>query len=178
MTAALSVLVVSIVTDFDIRPFEWGDIPQITAIYRHEVLHNTATFDTEPPSESQMAAGKFGPMLELGHPVYVAVRDGDLLGYAYASFYRPRAAYRFACEDTIYCAPEAQRLGVGTALMQTVIDRARAFGFKQMLGVIAAESTGSIRLHEKLGFATVGRYEAVGFKFDRWLDVVHMQKAL
>lgn len=164
-------------TDVEIRPFEWGDIPQIAGIYRHEVLHNTATFDTEPLSEAQLAA-KFGPMLEMGHPLYVAVSDGDLLGYAYASVYRPRLAYRFTCEDTVYCAKEAQGQGVGTALLETVIDRARAFGFKQMLGVITGESTGSIRLHEKLGFRTVGTYEAIGFKFDRWLDVVHMQKAL
>ena len=164
-------------TDFDIRPLEWGDIPQITAIYRHEVLHNTATFDTEPLSESQMAA-KFGPMLELAHPVYVAVSDGDLLGYAYASVYRPRLAYRFTCEDTVYCAKDAQGQGVGTALMETIVDRARAFGFKQMIGVITAESKGSLRLHEKLGFRVVGNCEAVGFKFDRWLDIVHMQLAL
>jgi len=165
------------VTDFDIRPFEWADIPQITAIYRHEVLHNTATFDTEPLSESQMAA-KFGPMLEMGHPLYVAVHEDDLLGYAYASVYRPRLAYRFTCENTVYCAPEAQKMGVGTALMETIIDRSRAFGFKQMIAVITSESAGSIRLHEKLGFRVVGNYEAVGFKFDRWLDIVHMQQAL
>lgn len=165
-------------SEFDIRPFEWGDIPQITAIYRHEVLNNTATFDTEPPSESLMATGKFAPMMEMGHPCYVAERDGDLLGYAYASVYRPRPAYRFTCEDTVYCAKEAQKMGVGTALMQAVIDRAKAFGFKQMIGVITSESAGSIRLHEKLGFRVVGNYEAVGFKFDRWLDIVHMQRAL
>lgn len=165
-------------SDFDIRPLAWGDIPQITAIYRHYVLNSTATFDTTPPGESAMATGKFAPMLDLGHPLYVAERDGDILGYAYASVYRPRPAYRFTCEDTIYCAPDAQGQGVGTALMETVIDRARAFGFKQMIGVITAESKGSIRLHEKLGFRVVGNYEAVGFKFDRWLDIVHMQKTL
>ena len=166
------------VSDFDIRPFSWADIPQITAIYRHYVLNSTATFDTEPPSESLMATGKFAPMVEAGHPLYVAERDGELLGYAYASVYRPRPAYRFTCEDTVYCAPDAQGQGVGTALVETVIDRARAFGFKQMIGVITAESKGSIRLHEKLGFRVVGQYQAVGFKFDRWLDIVHMQRAL
>jgi L-amino acid N-acyltransferase YncA len=167
------------VSDFSIRPFAWGDIPQITAIYRHYVLNSTATFDTEPPTETAMAVGKFGPMVELGHPLYVAENaGGDILGYAYASTYRPRPAYRFTCEDTVYCAPDAQGQGVGTALMETIIDRARAFGFRQMIGVITAESTGSIRLHEKLGFREVGRYEAVGFKFDRWLDIVHLQRAL
>ena len=165
-------------SDFDIRPFAWGDIPEITTIYRHHVLNGTATFDTEPPSETAMASTKFGPMLDMGHPVFVAEAGGSLLGYAYASVYRPRPAYRFTCEDTVYCAPEAQKQGVGTALLETVIERARAFGFRQMIGVITAESAGSIRLHEKLGFRIVGRYEAVGFKFERWLDIVHMQKAL
>ena len=125
-----------------------------------------------------MATQKFGPMLEAGHPLLVAERGGRLLAYAYASVYRPRPAYRFTCEDTIYCAPEAREQGVGTALLGRVIEAARTFGFRQMIGVITAESSGSIRLHEKLGFRIVGSYQAVGFKFDRWLDIVHMQKAL
>ena len=150
----------------------------MTAIYRHYVENSTATFDTTPPSETAMASQKFGPMVELGHPLWVAEAQGKLLGYAYASVYRPRPAYRFTCEDTIYCAPDAQGQGVGTALMNRVIEEARRFGFKQMIGVITAESTGSIRLHEKLGFRVVGNYESVGYKFDRWLDIVHMQKAL
>lgn len=164
--------------DFQIRPFAWGDVPATTAIYRHYVENSTATFDTSPPSETAMAAQKFGSMVEAGHPLLVAERDGRLLGYAYASVYRPRPAYRFTCEDTVYCAPDAQGQGVGTALVTGVIEASRAFGFKQMIGVITAESKGSIRLHEKLGFRVVGTYEAVGFKFDRWLDIVHMQKAL
>lgn len=164
--------------DFSIRPFAWGDVPGITAIYRHYVLNSTATFDLEPPGETFMA-DKFGHVVDLGHPVFVAeAEDGALLGYAYASIYRPRPAYRFTCENSVYCAYDALKQGVGTALMETVIDRSRAFGFKQMIAVITAEGTGSIRLHEKLGFREVGRYEAVGFKFDRWLDIVHMQKAL
>lgn len=164
--------------EFSLRPFAWGDVSAATAIYRHYVEHSTATFDTTPPTETAMATGKFGPMLELGHPLWVAEEAGRLLGYAYASVYRPRPAYRFTCEDTIYCAPDAQARGVGTALMNKVIEEARRFGFKQMIGVITAESTGSIRLHEKLGFRVVGTYESVGYKFDRWLDIVHMQKAL
>jgi phosphinothricin acetyltransferase len=165
-------------TDFLIRPFAWGDVPALTRIYRHYVEHSTATFDTQPPNETAMATQKFGPMVEAGHPLLVAEREGRLLAYAYASVYRPRPAYRFTCEDTIYCAPDAQGQGVGTALLSAVVDAARSFGFKQMIGVITAESTGSIRLHEKLGFRVVGQYQAVGFKFDRWLDIVHMQKGL
>lgn len=164
--------------DFLIRPFAWGDVPAMTAIYRHYVENSTATFDTVPPTETAMASQKFGPMVEAGHPLLIAERGGKLLAYAYASVYRPRAAYRFTCEDTIYCAPEAQGQGVGTALLQDVIEASRRFGFKQMIGVITAESKGSIRLHEKLGFRVVGSYTQVGFKFDRWLDIVHMQKGL
>jgi phosphinothricin acetyltransferase len=165
-------------SEISIRPFTWGDVPAMTAVYRHYVENSTATFDTSPPSETAMASQKFGPMVEAGHPLLVAERDGRLLGYAYASVYRPRPAYRFTCEDTVYCAPDALGQGVGTALLARVIDEARAFGFRQMIGVITAESEGSIRLHERLGFRVVGTYEAVGFKFDRWLDIVHMQQAL
>ena len=164
-------------SDLLIRPFARSDVPAITAIYAHYVEHSTATFDLEPPDEAFMA-DKFGQMAKLGHPVVVATQNETLLGYGYASIYRPRPAYRFTCENTVYCAPDGQRRGVGTALMETVIEQARAFGFRQMIGVITAESAGSIRLHEKLGFREVGRYEAVGFKFDRWLDIVHMQKGL
>ena len=164
-------------SDFTIRPFAWSDVPAITAIYGHYVAHSTATFDLEPPGETFMA-DKFGHMVDLGHPVVVALQAETVLGYGYASVYRPRPAYRFTCENTVYCAPDAHKRGVGTALMNEVITRSRAFGFRQMIAVITAESAGSIRLHEKLGFREVGRYEAVGFKFDRWLDIVHMQKAL
>ena len=164
-------------SDLSVRPFAWQDVPAITDIYAHYVRHSTATFDVEPPGEVFFAE-KMGHIAGLGHPLVVAERDGKLLGYAYASVYRPRPAYRFTCENSVYCAPDAHRQGVGTALMERVIDLSRSFGFKQMIAVITAEGTGSVRLHEKLGFREVGRYEAVGFKFDRWLDIVHMQKGL
>ena len=165
-------------TELRIRAFAWHDIPAITAIYGHYVEHSTATFDTVVPDESAMATQKLGPMLAAGHPLYVAELRDRLLGYAYASVYRPRPAYRFTCENTVYCAPDALRQGVGAALLEQVIAASRAFGFRQMIAVITAESHGSIRLHEKFGFREVGRYQAVGFKFERWLDIVHMQKGL
>ena len=165
------------VSDFAIRPFRWSDVPAITAIYRHYVTRSTATFDLEPPGETFWAE-KLGHMVELGHPVLAAVDETRVVGYAYASIYRPRPAYRFTCENTVYCAPDAQGRGTGTALMQRLIADARMAGFKQMIAVITAESEASLRLHEKLGFRTVGRYEAVGYKFERWLDIIHMQKNL
>lgn len=159
------------------RSFAWSDIPAITAIYRHAVETSVATFDTEAPGETFMAE-KFGHMIELGHPVIMAELDGRTIGYAYASTYRPRPAYRFTAEDSIYLAPEAQGQGLGGVLLGRLLEDSKAFGFKQMLAVITAERANSIRLHEKHGFRMIGRYEALGYKFDRWLDIVHMQKAL
>ncbi|HTJ57987.1 MAG TPA: GNAT family N-acetyltransferase [Devosiaceae bacterium] len=163
--------------EFTIRDFAWGDVPRITAIYAHYVRTSVATFDTDVPGEPEIAA-KWGHMVELGHPALVAERDGELLGYAYASFYRPRAGYRFTCEDTVYIAPEMVGRGLGSTLLGAVIERARAFGFKQMLGVIADEIEPSIKLHAKHGFEIVARQPNLGFKFDRWVGIVHMQKAL
>ncbi len=163
--------------DLTLRPFAWPDVPEITAIYRHYVETSVSTFDLVPPGETLMAE-KFGHLVELGHPLVVGERGGRVLGYAYASQYRPRPAYRFTCADSVYCAPEARGQGIGTALLGRVIELSGAFGFKQMLAVITGESEASIRLHETLGFHRVGTYERIGYKFDRWLDIVHMQKAL
>jgi len=165
------------VSEFRLRPFQWSDVPAITAIYRHYVDQTAITFDTEAPGEPAMAE-KFGHLLELGHPLIVAVVDDQVVGYAYASFYRPRAAYRFTCEDSIYLHPDAIGKGLGKVLLGELITQSQAFGFKQMIAVITAESAASIALHEKFGFDTVGRHAALGLKFDRWLDVIHMQKAL
>ena len=160
-----------------LRPFEWGDIPAITAIYRHYVDKTAITFDTEAPGEPAMAE-KFGHLLALGHPLVVAEQAGQVLGYAYASFYRPRAAYRFTCEDSIYLRPDAKGKGLGRRMLTELIAQSRAFGFKQMIAVITADTANSIAIHEKFGFRHVGRYEAVGLKFDRWHDIVHLQLAL
>jgi len=165
------------VSDTILRPFAWGDIPAITDIYRHYVEHSTATFDLDAPGPTYMAE-KFGHMIEAGHPVVSAERVGKLVGYAYASTYRPRPAYRFTCEDSIYLHPDATGKGLGKVLLGELISQSQAFGFKQMIAVITAESAASIALHEKFGFDTVGRHAALGLKFDRWLDVIHMQKAL
>jgi phosphinothricin acetyltransferase len=164
-------------TDLILRPFGWQDVPAITAIYGHYVDNSVATFDTEAPGETYIA-DKFGHMVEAGHPVVVAERDGKTLGYAYASTFRPRIAYRFTCEDTLYLAPDALGQGTGSALLGKLIEQSQAFGFRQMVAVITAGNPASIKLHEKHGFVTMGTYPELGFKFDRWLDIVHMQRRL
>ncbi|HHY51511.1 MAG TPA: N-acetyltransferase [Alphaproteobacteria bacterium] len=164
-------------TDLVVRPFAWSDVPAITAIYRHAVEHTVATFDTSPPGERAMAE-KFGLMVEQGHPVLIAERAGAVVAYSYASTYRPRPAYRFTCEDSVYVHPDHQGQGIGSLLLGRLVEAARDFGFKQMIAVITAERENSIRLHEKHGFSHIGRHPRIGFKFDRWLDIVHMQRAL
>ena len=164
-------------SDFNLRPFAWSDIPAITTIYRHYVDHTAITFDTEAPGEEAIAE-KYAGLIKLGHPLIVAERAGKVLGYAYASFYRPRAAYRFTCEDSIYLDPTETGKGLGKAMLTELLAQSKAFGFKQMLAVITADTANSIAIHEKFGFERVGYYKSVGLKFDRWHDIVHLQKAL
>ena len=159
------------------RSFAWSDVPAIAQIYAHYVRDTVITFETEVPTAASMAE-RFGKMIDLGHPVIVVEDAGKVIGYAYASFYRPRAAYRFTCEDSIYLDKDAVGRGIGGALLDRLLEDSRKAGFKQMLAVITAERTNSIRLHEKHGFRFIGRYEALGYKFDRWLDIVHMQRAV
>ncbi|WP_127754740.1 GNAT family N-acetyltransferase [Devosia sp. 1566] len=164
-------------SDFRLRPFEWSDVPAITRIYRHYVDHTAITFDTEAPDETAIAE-KYAGLLRLGHPVIIAERAGKPIGYAYASFYRPRAAYRFTCEDSLYLDPAETGRGIGKAMLSELLAQSRAFGFKQMLAVITADTANSVGIHERFGFRRVGYYEAVGLKFDRWHDIVHLQLAL
>ena len=164
-------------SDLTLRPFDWRDVPAITAIYAHYVANSTATFDTEAPGQT-FIADKFGHMVDQGHPVIMAERNGKVLGYSYASTFRPRFAYRFTCEDTLYLAHDAVGQGVGSALLAKLIEESQAFGFRQMVAVITAGNPASIKLHEKHGFATMGTYPELGFKFDKWLDIVHMQRRL
>lgn len=164
-------------SDVLIRPFSPADVPALTRIYAHYVTDTVITFETEPPTEADMAA-RFAAVRDKGHPLLVAARGATPVGYAYASTYRERAAYRFTCEDSIYLSPDAVGQGLGTRLLTRLVADARAAGLRQMLAVITPERANSIRLHEKHGFRFVGRYEALGYKFDRWLDIVHMQRAL
>ena len=164
-------------SDLVIRPYSAADIPAVTRIYCHYVRDTVITFETEEPSEAEMSS-RFATIAGKGHPLLIAEQDGAVIGYAYASTYRPREAYRFTCEDSIYLAPDAVGHGLGGKLLARLIEDSTKAGLKQMLAVITAERANSIRLHEKHGFRFIGKYEALGYKFDRWLDIVHMQRAL
>ncbi|MDN3921927.1 GNAT family N-acetyltransferase [Roseateles violae] len=155
-----------------------ADIPAIQAIYEHAVLHGTGTFETEVPEPAEMARRR-AEVLSRGLPWLVAERGGQVLGYAYANYFRPRMAYRFCLEDSIYLAPAAQGQGLGRLLLAELIARCEAAGARQMLAVIGdAENKGSIGLHAALGFEHTGVLKSSGWKFGRWLDVVLMQRQL
>jgi phosphinothricin acetyltransferase len=161
-----------------IRAVQSTDLPTITAIYRHAVLHGTASFEIDPPDEAEMRR-RCDVLLAGGFPYRVAEEDGRVLGYAYAGPYRPRPAYRGRVEDSIYVDPQAQRRGVGRLLLADLIATAQARGFRQMVAVIGDSSQfASIGLHHDLGFEPVGTLKSVGFKFGRFLDSVLMQRAL
>jgi L-amino acid N-acyltransferase YncA len=164
-------------SDLIMRTYRPGDIPAVTRIYGHYVRETVITFETEEPDEAEMA-DRFAAIAGKGHPLLIGEMDGEVIGYAYASTYRPREAYRFTCEDSIYLAPSAVGHGIGSKMLARLIDESSRAGLKQMLAVITAERENSVRLHAKHGFRMIGRYEALGFKFDRWLDIVHMQRAL
>lgn len=161
-----------------IRPAREADLPSITAIYDREVRENTATFELTPPDLAEMTR-RFRALQDGGFPYLAAILDGDVLGYAYAGSYRPRPAYRFTVENSVYLAPAAQRRGIGTQLLQRLIAECEARGHRQMIAVIGdSANAGSISLHRRCGFAMVGTHPDVGFKFGRWLDTVMMQRAL
>lgn len=148
------------------------------AVYGPEVRHGTATFELEPPGLAEFRQ-RLERLQSLGLPWLVAECQGGIAAYAYAAPYRDRPAYRFTAEDSVYVARSARGQGVGRALLEAVILEARAAGLRQMVAVIGdTGNLGSIRLHEACGFAHVGTMRAVGFKFDRWLDTVLMQRPL
>ena len=161
-----------------IRPAQPRDLAVITRIYDHAVRHGTASFEIEPPDESEMAR-RYETMRAGGYPYLVAELGGEITGYAYAGPYRARPAYHWSVEDSIYIAPQSQRRGIGRALLERLIVDAEAGGFRQMIAVIGdSANTASIELHRTAGFRMVGTFENVGFKFDRWLDSVLMQRPL
>ena len=161
-----------------LRPSTEADIPAIHAIYEHAVLHGTGTFETDVPDLAEMTRRR-AEVLGRGLPWLVAEQDAQVTGYAYANYFRPRLAYRFCLEDSIYLAPAAQGKGVGRLLLAELMARCEAAGARQMLAVIGdAENKGSVGLHASLGFEHTGVLKSSGWKFGRWLDVVLMQRQL
>ena len=155
-----------------------ADIPAITRIYAHAVRHGTASFELEPPDEAEIGRRQRA-LLDGGYPYLVAEIDGAVAGYAYAGPYRARPAYRFSVENSIYIAPDMHRRGIGRVLLDRLIVECEARGYRLMIAVIGdSAQTPSIELHRAAGFKMVGTFENVGFKFDRWLDSVLMQRAL
>lgn len=161
-----------------IRPSGDADLAAITAIYCHAVATATGTFETEPPPVEQMALRR-ADVLSKGLPWLVATSGDTVLGYATASQFRPRPGYRFSVEDSVYCRADAHGRGIGRLLLVELIARCEAAGARQMLAVIGdSANTASVALHRRLGFAAVGSFAHVGRKFERWLDIVLMQRAL
>ena len=160
-----------------IRDVTESDAGAIAAIYGHHVQHGTASYDYEPPPVDDTLA-KIRRITEAGWPFLVAEMDGIVAGYAYATQFRDRAAYHFACENSIYVHPEWMGRGIGKALLLALIERAATCGFKQMVAVIGGAEPASIALHASCGFEEVGRLKRVGWKKERWLDNVYMQRAL
>jgi L-amino acid N-acyltransferase YncA len=161
-----------------IRAATPADIPAITRIYAHAVRHGTASFELEPPDETEMARRQRA-LLDGGHPYLVAEIDGAVGGYAYAGPYRARPAYRFSVENSIYIAPDMHRRGIGRRLLDRLIVECEARGYRLMIAVIGDSAQApSIELHRMAGFTLVGAFEGVGYKFDRWLDTVLMQRPL
>lgn len=161
-----------------IRPATPEDIPAIARIYAHAVRHGTASFEIDPPDETEMTRRQRA-LLDGDFPYLAAEVDGVLAGYAYAGPYRPRRAYRFSVEDSVYIAPDQQGRGIGRALLERLITESERRGFRQMVAVIGdSAQAASIALHRACGFQDVGTLRSVGFKFERWLDTVLMQRTL
>ncbi|KAA5608097.1 GNAT family N-acetyltransferase [Rhodovastum atsumiense] len=161
-----------------IRDCRADDIPAIAAIYGHAVIHGCASFELEPPGEAEMTRRR-AAILAGGFPYLVAEQDGIVVGYSYAASYRPRPAYRFSVEDSIYVAPDRQRQGIAQALLQALIGRCEQAGFRLMVAVIGDSANHpSIRLHEANGFTRAGLLPAVGWKHGRWVDSVLMTRPL
>ena len=155
-----------------------SDLAAIAAIYRPEVLGGTATYEVDPPDVAEFARRREA-VLAAGLPWLVAEIEGNVVGYAYAGPFRPRAAYRWSVENSIYVAASAKGRGVGSLLLDQLVANVTARGFRQMIAVIGdSQNVASVRLHERAGFTIAGTYRAIAFKHGRWLDSLHMQRPL
>jgi L-amino acid N-acyltransferase YncA len=165
-------------SSLEIRPATAADLPAITEIYAHAVRFGTATFEVVPPDAGEMRR-RFEALKEGGFPYFVAVLASRVVGYAYAAVYRPRPAYRFTVENSVYLRPSIHRRGIGRQLLQRLIAECETRGFRQMIAVIGdSGNAASIGVHRQCGFEMIGTHPNVGLKFGRWLDTVMMQRSL
>ncbi|MBO9515131.1 MAG: N-acetyltransferase [Variovorax sp.] len=161
-----------------IRPSRDEDLDAIAAIYAHHVLHGTGTFETEPPSVAEMAARR-ADVLSRNLPYLVAEQDGEILGFAYCNWFKPRPAYRYSAEDSIYLADGARGQGLGSRLLAALSQAAEAVGVRKLIAVIGdSANAGSLGVHRAQGFTHVGVLKHCGWKFGEWRDVVLMEKVL
>ena len=161
-----------------IRPSRDEDIAAITTIYNHHVLHGTGTFEIDPPSATDMAARR-ADVLGKGLPYLVVEEEGQVLGFAYGNWFKPRPAYRFSAENSIYLAPGVAGRGLGRLLLDALCVQAEAAGVRKLIAVIGdSANAGSIGVHRAAGFTHLGLVKSCGWKFDRWLDIVLMEKSL
>ncbi len=161
-----------------IRPSQPEDLSAITAIYQHHVLNGTGTFEIEPPTQEDMAARR-SDVLGKGLPYLVIEADGQVQGFAYCNWFKPRPAYRFSAEDSIYLAPDAAGKGWGRLLLAELCRAAEQSGIRKLIAVIGdSANAGSIGVHKSVGFEAVGTVKSCGWKFNRWLDIVMMEKAI
>jgi L-amino acid N-acyltransferase YncA len=161
-----------------LRPAQPGDLPAIQAIYAHHVLHGLASFEEEPPSVEELGR-RYRDVMERGLPYLVAEYGAEVAGYGYCAPYRPRSAYRYALEDSIYVRDGMIGRGIGRRLLEELVRRCEGLGYRQMIAVIGdSGNAASIGVHAACGFLRVGTLRSVGFKFGRWVDSVFMQRPL
>jgi phosphinothricin acetyltransferase len=161
-----------------IRECEKGDLERVTAIYGRSVREETASFELRAPDLAEMTR-RYEALMARSYPYLVAERDREVVGYAYAAEYRSRPGYRHTVEDAVYVDPQAQRSGIGRALLERLIEECEAHGFRQMIAIIGDSAhIPSIELHKALGFTYAGNLESVGYKHGKWLDSVFLQRSL
>jgi phosphinothricin acetyltransferase len=161
-----------------IRDAKGTDAQAIRDIYAPYVLHGVSTFEEVPPTPEEMLE-RIGLVVQSGFPYLVAELDGQIVGYAHASIYRPRPSYRYTAEDSIYVAGDHHKKGIGSSLLSALIPRCEAIGCRQLIAVVGdSGNVGSIKLHARFGFREVGTLRSVGFKLGRWVDTVLMQRPL
>ncbi len=157
--------------------FDSEYVDSIHRIYAYYVENSVVTFDINAPTKREIEE-KFLTIAEKKHPIIIAKIDSKIVGFAYASTYRPRPAYRFSCENAIYIDKNMLRQKIGSFLLAELIERAKQFGFKQMIAIITKGTESSIALHKKFGFVIRGEFPKLGYKFGKWHDIVHMQREL